>query len=197
MSEVTPASTRLTWTEPVRGRATSAASAPTAHSSPAMRSSSATPAFVGGPSGVAGDRHQAADGLRQQVVGGPIGIGSGEAADARDDQGRVAGTERIGLEAQACRRGRPVVVHEQVGRREQALEAGAAGIGPQVEHDAALVAVHRCEVGAAPIRRVAPPRRTPAAGLVAVGRLDLDDVGAEIGEQHGRERARPARGWRR
>ena len=50
ISEVTPASTRLTLAEDPR-RPTSAASAPTAHSSPAIRSSSATPTFIGGPSG--------------------------------------------------------------------------------------------------------------------------------------------------
>ena len=78
---------------------------------------------------------------------------------------------------------------QQVGAIGQAVEQVAAGIGPQVDHDAALVAVDRAEVGAAPILRLAPPRWSPAAALVAARRLELDDVRPQIGQQHGGERA--------
>ena len=40
-----------------------------------------------------------------------------------------------------------------------------------------------------PVRGVADPRRSPAARRVALGRLDLDDVGAEVAEEHRAERA--------
>jgi hypothetical protein len=100
----------------------------------------------------------------------------------------VARAKRIGLEAETGPGGRPVVVDEQVGRRQQAIERGATIVGLQVEHDAALVAVDAHEVRAEAVGRVAPPRRPPAPRLVARRRLDLDDVGAEIGEEHRGER---------
>ena len=101
----------------------------------------------------------------------------------------MAGVQGIGVEAQAARGAGSVVVHEQVRRGKQAVEAGAAGIGLEIEDDRALVAIDRCEVRAAPIGRVTPPRRPPVARLVTIGRLDLDDVCAEVGEEHRRERA--------
>jgi len=106
----------------------------------------------------------------------------------RDHQVRVTRAQRIGPQAQAGRRGGAVVVHEEVRATQQPVQQLATRIGAQVEHDRSLVAVDRCEVRAAPLGRVAPPRRSPGARLVAVGRLDLDDIGAEVGQQHGGER---------
>ena len=135
------------------------------------------------------DRHQSADRLRQQVVGGAVGIGAGEATDGCDHKARMAHAERIGLDAKAGSRARPVVVDEEIGVGQQAVEVRAARIGAKVEDDRALVAIDRCEIRAAPVGRIAPPRRPPRARLVALRRLDLDDVGAEVGEEHRRERA--------
>ena len=140
------------------------------------------------PVRLTGDRHQAAHRLREEVVGGPIRVGTAEPADAGDDQPRVRGAQRICAEAEPRGRGGAVVVDEQIGIGEQPSEGIAPRIGPQVEHDAALVAVDGREVGAAPILRVSPPRWTPGARLVALRRLDLHDVRAEIGEEHRRER---------
>jgi hypothetical protein len=81
-------------------------------------------------------------------------------------------------------------VDQQIGGIGEAVEHGSARIGPEVEHAAALVAVDAREVGASPIGRVAPPRWSPPSRLVAAGRLKLDDVGAQVGEEHGRERPR-------
>ena len=116
------------------------------------------------PIGVAGHRHQPGDGLRQQVVSGTFGIGAGKATHGGDNEVRVALAERIGLEAQAQGGRRPIVVDEQIAARQEAVQGDATFIGAQVEHDAALVAIDRCEVGAAPIRRIAPPRRPPVSG---------------------------------
>ena len=141
------------------------------------------------PVGIAGDGHQPADRLGEQVVGRSVRIGAGEAAHGGDHHARMARAERIGLEPQVGGGRRAVVVHEQVGRGEEPVEGDAAVIGAQVEDDPALVAVDRREVGTAAVGRVAPPWRAPGAGLVARRRLDLDDVGAEVGEEHGGERA--------
>ncbi len=92
------------------------------------------------------------------------------------------------VDPQRLDRSRPEVVQEQVGVRGQASQQGVAVIGPQVDHEAALVAVDRCEIGAPPIRWIAPERRTPSPRLVAGGRLELPDVGPQVAEQHRRER---------
>src|SRR5205807_1557611 len=57
------------------------------------------------------------------------------------------------------------------------------------EHHAALVAVDAGEVATVSPLGVVFVEGRDHAGHVAVGRLDLDDVGAEVGEQHGAERA--------
>jgi hypothetical protein len=62
-----------------------------------------------------------------------------------------------------------------------------AAIGLQIEHDAALVAVHHQERG----RLVANLRRHRMAGVVTVRRfLDLDHVGAHVGQHQGAGRPR-------
>src|SRR5581483_2274045 len=62
-------------------------------------------------------------------------------------------------------------------------------VGPEVETDGTLVAVEALEEE----RGIAfGIRRNPACGVAAVARvLDLDDVGAEVGQLHRRERACP------
>ena len=98
--------------------------------------------------------------------------------------------QTLGVEAEPRRDRGLVVVQQQVGVGGQAVEHGAAGIGLEVDDQAALVAVDRCEVRAAAIRRIAPVGRTPAARLVAVGRLDLPDLGAQVAEEHAGDRPR-------
>ena len=65
----------------------------------------------------------------------------------------------------------------------------------QVERDAALVGVER-EEGAAPIgvRLGADERRLVARGIPSTGWLELDGVGALIGQQLGAKRARDRMG---
>jgi len=77
---------------------------------------------------------------------------------------------------------RPEVLHEHVGALDEPPRDGAT-LGPlEVEGEAALVAVREQEedahavleeVGARPVALPQP----------AAGRLDLDDVGAEVGEE--------------
>ena len=71
-------------------------------------------------------------------------------------------------------------------RRPRAQRAREVAVGRvlEVERDRLLAAVDRSEVLA-----VAAVHRRPLAHRVALGRLDLDDLGAEVGEQHAAERA--------
>src|SRR6478672_5948400 len=56
----------------------------------------------------------------------------------------------------------------------------------EVDPDAALVAVDREVVGRGPraVGVAADPRRPPTARRVALGRLELDHVGAEVAQEH-------------
>jgi hypothetical protein len=76
--------------------------------------------------------------------------------------------ERAGLE----------ILDQDVGACEQPHQHRAAAFGSEVEPDRSLVAVDADEIG----RVVLVERRSPVAHLVAGGRLDLDHVGAVIGE---------------
>src|ERR1700726_1961863 len=74
--------------------------------------------------------------------------------------------------------GRRLEIHQQrVGLRDQLTETLLSRIGIQIEGDAGLVAVEACEVAG-----------SHPAGDLAPARLDLGDLGAEVGQQHGRVR---------
>ena len=73
-----------------------------------------------------------------------------------------------------------------VGARGEAMHDGAAGFGLEIDRDAALVAVRAEKHGA-----LSAAERRPAPRLIAgAGRLDLDDLGAEVAQILGAERAR-------
>ena len=74
-----------------------------------------------------------------------------------------------------------VVLDHDVGGCRQPMQQRAAFIGFEIDGEAALVAVERAEE--------AGGKAEQPAGGIAVDRLDLDHVGAEIGENE--PRARP------
>ncbi len=77
------------------------------------------------------------------------------------------------------------ILDQDVGAIDEALQRVACRALLQIERNAALVAVHHHE-------RAGLARdlgRDEAAGVVAAGYLlDLDDVGAHVGQQHARRR---------
>ena len=143
--------------------------------------------------GRAGDRHQPGLGLEQEVVARPADERPGRAvaADREMDEARVERGEDVVPEPEPGEAVRSEVLDEDVGVGEESAQHVGAGGLLQVEPEAALVAVDREVVGGGPASRrssLAHPRRAPAAGRVALGRLDLDDVGAEVGQEHRRVR---------
>src|SRR4029079_4455785 len=94
------------------------------------------------------------------------------------------------VETHPLQAARPEVFDEDVARLEEATEDLATRVGAKIEPDRALVAIHREGVGRRPRRGVVTdPWRAPAARGVAVGRLDLDDIRAEVAEEHRRVRS--------
>ena len=76
-------------------------------------------------------------------------------------------------------------MHDHVGGREELVAGREPLAGLQVDDDRALPAIQRDEVAAN-----ARCRRQHVPVAVAGRRLDLHDLGAEIGEEHAAERPR-------
>ena len=134
------------------------------------------------------DRHQAADRLHDEVVAG-LGRVRAVRAEARDREVHEVGVDRRQggvVEPEPREPADAVVLDQDVGLGQEAAKDAAAGLRLEVEADRALVAVHGQEVGRGlrAGRLVTDPRRAPAARRVALRRLDLDDVRAEVAQDH-------------
>src|SRR6185503_10526339 len=131
----------------------------------------------------------AAHALRDQVVAAARGVWAGiaEAADLAIDQSRIDLFQRFVTESQALRYAGPVILDKHIHLRRQAPHDLDALGRLEVHGEAALAAVHRHEGRAVAVllRRAQLARR-----LALARRLDLDHVGAHVGEVHGAERRR-------
>ena len=137
--------------------------------------------------------HEAAHGLHGDVERALLGVRAGLAiaGDRAVDEPRIARLQLVVAEARADQRARPEVLDEHVRVLDQRVELGEIGLVLDVERDRPLVAVERGEVAGEHVIRAARAlvqRRPAAHAVAAVGALDLDDVGAEIGEHHSGER---------
>ena len=100
---------------------------------------------------------------------------------------RIDGAHRLVVDAELLHRSRPIILDNHVRRLGEAEERLASGLAFEVEGDRALVAVHVEETEAVVALELEPHG---AAGLIALRRLDLDDVRPEVGQKHAAERAR-------
>ena len=139
----------------------------------------------GRPSGLAGDRHDPAEGLHERLVAGAV-LARPRAPEGRDRAVHEPGVqrgERVVAEPERFHGAGPEILDEDVGARDEALE-GLDALGLlEIERDVALVAVDDEEGRGLPVL-VGRPR---ARLVAAPGVLHLDDVGAEVGEEHGAE----------
>ena len=125
--------------------------------------------------------------LDGEIVRGPVAVRPrvAERVHGAVDDARVALAHGRVADAEPLADTGPKRLDEHVGRRgerEQPLDVARVF---QVEHDAFLAAVQVAEVdGRRAVGGADAPRR------VAVGRLDLDDLGAVIGERQRQIRAR-------
>jgi hypothetical protein len=122
---------------------------------------------------------QAAVAERHAVVGRHrrVGAAAAESADAAVHQLRADARQHVPADTQALHHAGTEVLDQDVRGPHQVEQAGAVLVGLEVEHDAALPPVEGHE------------RRVESAGLplaerVARRGLDLDDVGAHLGQQH-------------
>src|SRR3990167_2443587 len=167
---------------PERCRSITASSTPITADRPVVMSTTGTPTRRGPGAGVPLTLLRPATARPPRVVAGraagrPIGA---EAAAPAVDQAREALAQRLFIaDAPALQRADLEVLDQHVGVRQQ-LENDLAPFGlGQVDHDIALVAVQAVVVGR---RAVVGKGWAPGAGLVASGRLDLDDLRAVVGQ---------------
>ena len=131
------------------------------------------------------ERGDAADALDQIVEGRALlhRAAFAEAAGAGEDDARIARGEAGVVEAEPLGRVEAHVVDHDVGRLDQPPERLSRRILLQIQHDAALVAVQRDEVGAHPLG----PARADLPAIVAVAGFHLDDFGTHVAEDLCRE----------
>ena len=141
---------------------------------------------------LAGDAHDPGGGLHQRVVAGLIAQRPRrpERADRAVDESRVARAHRVRAEAALLRRARAQALHEHVGAVGEPQKRLEPARVAEIERERPLAGVRRQEHRALAL----PERRPPGARVVAAGRLDLDDVGAERREQLRRGRPGERRG---
>ena len=146
-----------------------------------------TPRRIGGPSGspltlIAPPTAWATKSSDLYADHGPPGR---VAAHRGDDQPRQLAQQLVDRQAEARQGAGREVLRQHVGAAQQVAQVAAIGVGAEIEHDAALALVEQHEDDA--VALASPPIRW-RLGLAA-RRLDLDDVGAEPGEDLRRRRS--------
>ena len=127
--------------------------------------------------------HPPALGGHHGVVSLVVGVGAAgaEAGQRGVDQAGMAGAQGVVVDAQPPGDAGTVVFDDHIGVLCQGTGLVLAVLSLQVEDDAPLAAVPLNGTGRVP-------------ELLTVGRLDLDDLGAEVGQHHGGDSAGTAAG---
>src|SRR6058998_3525744 len=137
--------------------------------------------------GKAGDVHDAALALHDEVVAGAMRFGPrlAEARDRAVHEARIEAAQCLEAHAEPFHRAGAEVLDDDVALAREAPQNVQALAGLEVERDALLAAVDRHEV-----RGLARHKRRPFPRVVALAPLlDLDDLGAHVGQHHRAERS--------
>jgi hypothetical protein len=100
------------------------------------------------------------------------------------NQPGVRGREDILAQSKLLHDAGPVILEQHIGAGDELEQDRSAGVRAQVELDAALAAVVGDEIRTVLLAAKGPER------IAALRMLDLDHVGAEVGQHHARERSR-------
>ena len=153
-------------------------------------SATATPTFCGSPSRLAGQVHDAAHALDEEVVAGALGVGAGlaEAGHRAIDQARIEPRcKACVVEADICVK--PPTLKFSISTSAPAGEPPddllALARSRSRRDDRALAAIAGMEIGRVALLAVAVSRKGGPQRRVSSPRraLDLDDIGAEIGQR--------------
>ncbi len=125
--------------------------------------------------------------MRHQIVAGARGVRAvlAEAGNRTINQPRKVLGHAFVVEAEFGQAADLEVLDQNVGLGRQLADDAAAFVALEIQFDRALAAVGSMEIGRAQIAAIGGfhERRAPAAGIVAGAlALDLDDVGAQVGQ---------------
>ena len=136
----------------------------------------------------AGQRHHRAKSLRQRIKAGRIAHRSlvAERPDRAIDQPRIDRSHHVGTDADLLDNAGPEILDHHIGIAYQKLQPLDIGLGFDVDGDRPLVAIGGVEHQ----RGIVDEGRSPHPRIVAaIGLLDLDHVGAHVGEDGAGQRA--------
>ena len=135
----------------------------------------------------AGNADDAAHALDDHVVGPAPGVGPGlsEPGTGRVDQSGEPCLQRFVIQSEFLHHARPEILHQDVRLADQFEEQFAAVGMLQIDRDALLAPVDVLEVAAHALFEGAKSPR-----LIAAEGLDLDDIGTQVAQGHGREGTR-------
>ncbi|MDZ7702579.1 MAG: hypothetical protein U5J98_11260 [Halobacteriales archaeon] len=149
-----------------------------------------------------GDGHDPARPLHEEVVAGTLAPGAGlaERGDRAVDDRVVVLPDVVVADAEPIGRAGPVVLDEDVRLGGEVVQRLPGLVGLEVQLDAPLAVVHRPEVGrlaavggrdAGPLVALGVDEGRPGVPVVVadLGPLDLDHLGALVGEHQRREPA--------
>jgi hypothetical protein len=108
-----------------------------------------------------------------------------KAADGAGDDARVDGTEVLVVNLQLAGDPGAEILDHHVGAAHKIVEHRQARLAFEVNSDTLLVAVQRDEIGALAVEGVVRIRGQQPARALALERLHLDGLCAEVGEDHG------------
>ena len=134
--------------------------------------------------GGAGDGHQPAFGLHDEIIARPVGQRpvAAIAGDRAMDDPRVERPQGFIIEAEALQGFGHEILDDDIGAAHQLAHQLGPARARHVEGDRLLVAIDREVIGG----DAAHAGRRPFPGLIAaLGRLHLPDLGAQIGQGHG------------
>jgi hypothetical protein len=108
-----------------------------------------------------------------------------EARNARVHESRIHRSQGFVAHAETLGHTGTCVLHQHVGCFDQRIQHVAVGGILQVQRDAALVSIQRQEAGTVLALETKTHRMTRR--VADLGRLDLDDIGAHVTQQHAAE----------
>ena len=136
----------------------------------------------------AGDAHQAAHALSNQIEPALFRVrpGRAEAGYRAINQPRAGFSELFVADAVMRHRAHAVVFDKDIGTFDQSPQHRLAVIVPQINADSALVTVHHGKGRGFVIDK----RRAGSDTVTVGGTLNLDDIGAHVGQMHAAGRRR-------
>jgi len=133
---------------------------------------------------IAGQVHDAAHPLDQEIVSGAMGIGAvlSKAGDRAIDKARVDLFDAVIIEAEFLQPADLEILDQHIRLADQVQQFGPVARIAEIQRDRGLAPVGAVEIGSRAVALALDKGRAPFAGVVALGAFDLEHLGAQIGQ---------------